>query len=499
MTQKLKQDYTKDQSVAGFKREENSILTNRSQPKNEEKEALVQQLLETEEQLQTIEKGIQRTKKDIKQIEASPTWKISKPIRKTERLFHKMSRREQLVEQERLIYELQTKLQATEKALYEANQKVRDNQFVTQTLHEDQITRYIRELRDRGELIPFLNEMVSNKEKLNQNYVTALTYIARLYMNENEDYRDWIYNKVFSALTNEETPEFMMRPGLRDENPVPLMHVSSFRGSLNRRMREKQLAHEPLPEWLLDDKQKAYTFVEQLGIRTPWVADTTYKLEDLPTREGVVIKPADGAGSRGVYLVKTIHDIVDLKRSKQLTSWDELLESMQKDLHINWVDQDEWLMEELILEDPETTIPARDVKFYTFYGKVGIILEIQRYPEAKYCWWTETGQRIHVGKYTEQVFKGKGVTPEEMVMVEELSKQIPAPFVRIDFLRSHNGLVFGEFTPKPGNYDEFNKEIDQLLGDYYIDAENRLTNDLLVGKRFEGFKAFSKKFTVNEQ
>lgn len=491
MTDKTQQNNVTKRSVARLNQNENNIFTNRPQPNSDEK-VLVQQLLETEEKLRATEKDIQSTKKNIKQIETSQTWKWSKPIRNTKHLFRKMNRREQLVEQERFIKALQEKLNKTEKELYEAKQKLRNYKFETETLHEEQITRYIRELRDRGELISFLNEMIANKEKLDQNYVTALTYIARLYMNENEDYRNWIYNKVFTALTNEETPEFMMRPGLQENNPVPLKHVSSFRGSLNRRMRQKQLAQQPLPEWLLDDKQKAYKFVEQLGIQTPWVSDMTYKLEDIPPREGIVIKPADGAGSRGVYLVKTIDHIVDLKRSKQLTSWTELLESMQKDLHTNWVERDEWLMEELILEDPETAVPARDVKFYTFYGRVGIILEIQRYPEAKYCWWTETGERIHVGKYREQVFKGKGVTPEEMVMVEELSKHIPAPFVRIDFLRSHHGLVFGEFTPKPGNYDEFNKKTDQLLGDYYIEAENRLMNDLLAGKVFEPFKAFSK-------
>jgi hypothetical protein len=48
--------------------------------------------------------------------------------------------------------------------------------------------------------------------------------------------------------------------------------------------------------------------------------------------------------------------------------------------------------------------------------------------------------------------------------------------------------VFGEFAPKPGNYDEFDDETDQWLGDYYLQAEGRLTNDLINGKEFRHYK-----------
>lgn len=47
--------------------------------------------------------------------------------------------------------------------------------------------------------------------------------------------------------------------------------------------------------------------------------------------------------------------------------------------------------------------------------------------------------------------------------------------------------MFGEFTPKPGNYDEFDKNTDQILGDYFLRAESQLTNDLLAGKVFHEF------------
>src|SRR5699024_10295225 len=132
--------------------------------------------------------------------------------------------------------------------------------------------------------------------------------------------------------------------------------------------------------------------------------------------------------------------------------------------------------------------PARDLKFYMFYGKVGVVLEIIRDPEVRHCWWNGNGERIFTGKYEESLFHGKGITPEEISMIESLSEEIPAPFVRIDFLTLEKGIVFGEFTPKPGDYDDFNIETDLLLGDYYLDAQARLEADLLQGKQFTAFK-----------
>ncbi len=60
---------------------------------------------------------------------------------------------------------------------------------------------------------------------------------------------------------------------------------------------------------------------------------------------------------------------------------------MEKDLETGAVDRDEWMIEELIYENRREKVPARDVKFYCFYGKVGIILEIVREPEVRHCWW----------------------------------------------------------------------------------------------------------------
>ena len=195
-------------------------------------------------------------------------------------------------------------------------------------------------------------------------------------------------------------------------------------------------------------------------------------------------------GSRGVYLIYSFRDIVDIKRQKKLSSWEELLKSMKQDLDTGSVAADEWFIEELIVGDARDSIPANDIKFYCFYGKVGLVLEINRYPELMYAWWTRSGERLRTGKYDGYLFRGDGVTEKEIALAENISKEIPAPFIRIDFLRSTDGLVFGEFTPKPGNYNEFSKETDQLLGDLFLEAEARLEEDLYNGKPFTRFRQF---------
>src|SRR5699024_10223538 len=90
------------------------------------------------------------------------------------------------------------------------------------------------------------------------------------------------------------------------------------------------------------------------------------------------------AGSRGVYLINRFSDIIDVKRRKRIDSWEALKRQMIRDIKSDWVEEDQWIIEEIIFEDAEKTIPASDVKFYCFYGKVGIILEITRFPELKY-------------------------------------------------------------------------------------------------------------------
>lgn len=441
-----------------------------------------EQLLETKEQLDHVEKKVQDHQKAIRHIEKSNTWKASKLYRRVKQLLTNNKQLERT--------ELQAIIVDLEKALHQAEEQIDRLQLTDTEQTTYAIQQQMRDMKQQGKLMTFLDTFIHDKNRHQHNYREALVYAARLYMQAETADQQMVYEKILSGLTIEEIPEFMIRAGLVEaEEAMPLQQTSSFRGSLNMRMRKKQL-QDNLAEWPLDDKQKAYNFVQSLDVPTPNVDEHLYTVDTLPVQEGIVIKPADGAGARGVYLVHTEEDIFDVKNAITLSSWSELIESMHKDLQLGAVSEDAWLIEQLIYENKSTKAPARDIKFYCFYGKVGMVLEIKRDPEVRQCWWTPAGERTHTGKYEESLFHGLGVSQEEIAMAEKISSEIPAPFLRIDFLRGEDGLVFGEFTPKPGNYEEFDQPTDQQLGDYFLDAEARLVDDLLQGKQFQQYKQF---------
>jgi len=436
----------------------------------------MENIITKEAKLAQLEKDIERNKKRMKQIESSKTWHYSKLLRNVS------SPQNEEEDRERLLEEMKNELINT-------REKVKELQLHDRNLNSTRIAKLVRKAKDDAELIPLLNRVLDEKQQQETNYEETLSFIARHFQHATQDEQNFIYARVLEGMKIEDIPEFIVRAGLTETDPISLEQAASFRASLSMRMRQKQLGSN-LPEWLLDDKQAAYQFVDHLGIKRPWVSDETYTVSSLPKQEKKVIKPVDAAGSRGVYLIYSIHDIVDIKNQRTLTRWDDLLESMKQDLQTGDVEADEWLMEELILENEQAQTPASDIKFYCFYGKVGLILEITRFPELMYAWWTDDGELVRTGKYATDLYKGNGVTEAEIKLAEKVSQDIPAPFIRIDFLRSEHGLVFGEFTPKPGNYDEFTDEVDRWLGDLYLQAEARLRQDLWEGKAFTTFKQF---------
>ena len=457
---------------------------------NKKNEELIEEMITKEANIKTLEKEKNNYVKQINHIKRSKTWKHSKLFRRLHGSITSILGIDRRLKQKQRLIELETKQEETQKELYETRELLQDLTLDDRKLDSHKITKLMRETKEEGKLIDYLNRVIEEKKIHENNYNYALKYTARLFMNEKIEYKNFVYTKVLSALKTEDIPEFMIRAGLEAESSIPLRQAASFRSSLSMRMRQKQL-HDSLPEFTLEDKVSAYQFIDQLNILRPETIDGKYSIVDIPIKDNIVIKPADGAGARGVYLVYRFDYIVDVNRKREITSWEELAESMIEDIKTGRVSEDAWLIEELIFEDQENKIPASDIKFYSFYGKIGLILEITRYPERKHCWWTATGERIRTGKYEEDLFKGQGVSKEEIELATNLSMKIPAPFIRIDFLRSHNGLIFGEFTAKPGNYDEFDKKTDQWLGDYFLEAQGRLTDDLLNGKQFEAYKQFT--------
>src|SRR5699024_8655589 len=148
--------------------------------------------------------------------------------------------------------------------------------------------------------------------------------------------------------------------------------------------------------------------------------------------------------------------------------------------------KDEWMIEELILSDPNSTVPQSDLKFYCFYGVVVLILETNRFNKIV-CFWDPDMNIIYLHS-SKKFYVFIGFNKEYIDIVSEASLKIPTPYIRLDMLNGHDGLVFGEATHRPGAYHLFNDEYDQKLGEAYRRAEERLTRDLLKGKKFDEFK-----------
>lgn len=261
----------------------------------------------------------------------------------------------------------------------------------------------------------------------------------------------------------------------------------SFRGSLSYQSLGRQDGFSDDPRRLLNGKLSCLPFVDEMGLIRPKLLARDFELDGLPRLSGVVLKPVSGAGSKGVFLAPRTDEIFQNSERTVLRSWDEVIATGKKLLASKEVRSDRWMLEELVLPTPGELVSGRDLKFYAFYGRVELVLEVQRYPKTSYAWWTRAGAKCDTGKYPNELMEGTGFQVGEVEFVERLSQAIPVPFMRIDLLRAQSGFVFGEFTPRPGSYDGFNDETDERLGLAYVEAERRLLRDLLNGKRFSDF------------
>lgn len=213
----------------------------------------------------------------------------------------------------------------------------------------------------------------------------------------------------------------------------------------------------------------------------------------LEPRGGVVIKPYNGAGSRGVYLGFTNKFLCRIKTGEILHSWEEMKRSMADDLESGAVAGYRWIVEEMIHESQCLRTCARP-EVFCFYGHSALALEIVRYPETCYCFWTRERVPIETGAYLDRTFSGNGFTEPMLEVTWEIILEIPSPFMRLHFHSTGAELVFCEITPHPGGAWLYSKSIDQMLGDAYLASGARLLNDFLAGKKFEAFRSLQRRF-----
>ncbi|MFA1821444.1 CapA family protein [Virgibacillus oceani] len=277
-----------------------------------------------------------------------------------------------------------------------------------------------------------------------------------------------------------------------ERNKLKLSKAMSFKEIMAEKSQLSRLGFKEY-SWKLDKKNRAYPFADSIGLRRPKAESNVYKFSEIEEpNKPVVIKPIRSTGSMGVYLVFNKTTILSAREGIYLNSWEELQADATKKLKdwkagkITQFTKDEWMIEELILKEPDSTLPPSDLKFYCFYGEVLLVLETNRL-HKNFCFWDPDMNLIDTGDHWKGLYEGTGFTKEDLNLVSEASSKIPTPFIRMDMLNGHDGLVFGEATPRPGQYHLFNSEYDHKLGEAYRMAEARLRKDLLNGKKFDEF------------
>ena len=250
------------------------------------------------------------------------------------------------------------------------------------------------------------------------------------------------------------------------------------------------------PGGVIDNKARGQAFARRIGLRVPQTYQHDVPLSKIEIRAGVVIKPVRGAGSTGVFSVLTPDNIFSLGNHKHLSSLEEF-ESEARRCAQTQKAGDRWMVEDLIL-DADGNLP-NDLKMLTFYGKAVLVQESTRIPRRGATYYDRDGNKVSTGRYEHLDFEGTGLLPEYIAIAEEVSLKIPSPFNRIDFLKSKDGPVFGEFTPKPGNFQDFDAATDAWLGREFAAARARLVADLMKGKRFTEFDAFVAELQNNSK
>lgn len=232
-----------------------------------------------------------------------------------------------------------------------------------------------------------------------------------------------------------------------------------------------------------NDKLKDYEFAKRLGVAVPQVFQSGVPFDELLLEPERVVKPLQGAAARNVFLVRR-PGIVEARTGEILEGARELRQLVDERGAITR----KWMSEELIIVGGA---PSNDYKVYTYYGEVGLVLEIERWPTVRHCWHDPRGGCVEGMMQADPApFPGTKLGPELLDAARKISLETPTPFLRVDFFRDEAGeCVLGEITPHPGRYaGGYTPELDFRLGEKFFRAEARLFADMLAGKPFEAYR-----------
>lgn len=240
-----------------------------------------------------------------------------------------------------------------------------------------------------------------------------------------------------------------------------------------------------IPARYITSKIGGREFAKEVGMQVAHRHYENVKIDAVTPKPGTVVKPNNDSGSRGVYLCMEDGTFFSVRDKNIMVNFDDVKREIKEGMESGFILSKKFHLEEMIV-GPDAE-PARDLKFYTFYGKVGLVIEIVRKPDTLHCFYVD-GAPTYVGKYDDELFEGAGLPEGIVEQVEQFSLEIPSPFMRIDMYQSAKGSVFGEFTHAPGNFEGFTLEHDRRLGQLYVQSQSRLYADMFSGKKFQKFR-----------
>ncbi|MCT1429358.1 hypothetical protein M3G50_01060 [Brachybacterium muris] len=270
----------------------------------------------------------------------------------------------------------------------------------------------------------------------------------------------------------------------------PLPNADSFWTSLLERRRRKQLGFVP-EKHLGVNKTSDLSFARALGVPAVNTRFTGH-WEEIP-RDPIpgCIKPVKSSDSRGVFYILP-GGVRSVFSSVGCEDWDEVerLASEQLGTHPAEV---EWELQDLVTWRGN---PGPDLKFYSFYGEIGAVVEVSRHDTPQYAYFDNRLKHVRFTREDRPFMKdlsgsmtAAGLMEKHLEEVQEFSRKIPVPYLRIDYIGSDDGLVFCEFSSAPGQADMIDAKNQSRLGTMYHQAEIRLLCDLLNGKTFDEYMA----------
>ncbi|WP_027331181.1 ATP-grasp fold amidoligase family protein [Marinimicrobium agarilyticum] len=245
-----------------------------------------------------------------------------------------------------------------------------------------------------------------------------------------------------------------------------------------------------LPPRVVSVKGNSVRFAERVGLPIP-ASEYPLKLETLTFDQPCVIKPVHAEGGKCIYAVRTLPsgELHDFFSDRTFSSPQMFFETVRREMAEVGVAKDAWLKEEMIVGSSGSPLDTFDVKMYTFYGKVGLILQVDRWHGREYRFFNADGDVVDTGKYSAKADVAPVFDHKLIEVAEDVSRKIPWAHVRIDFLVSDTDWRFGEFTLRPGVAASFNQVWDRKLGDLFVKAQARLFEDLILGKDFSDYRS----------